>query len=492
MMRISRVGLAVAAVLWLGACEGTKAPVADAGPDPAIARVEAGLSGRVQVAGEPMEAWSLAERMAFHNIPGVSIAVIRDGKIAWAKSYGVRETGKAGAVDADTIFLAGSISKPVAGVAALRMVEQGRLALDAPINDVLRSWKLPDNDFTRQKPVTLRQIMSHGAGLTVHGFPGYAAGAPLPTIPQVLDGAAPANTAAVRVNKLPGESWRYSGGGYTIMQLAMSDVMSKDFPALTQELVLGPAGMTRSSYENPLPAGNRANAATAHHRDGTVVPGQAHVYPEMAAAGLWTTSSDLAKLALSVVGAARGDAGAILGPDMTKQMLTTQIGTYGLGFDLAEPGDGQVFSHGGSDEGFEAHLFAYTDGHGGAAIMTNGQNGGRLAQEIRASLAAAYGWKYGAPEQRTALALTPERAAEFAGEYVVKAPGEPDLTVTISADGGKLWVEAVPFIEKQRFYVASDTQVFAMTSPMLSFRADGNGKPQAIEFNRGVFAERKT
>lgn len=394
---IRRRGLVIAALMlaWLGACEQVEPPVA-AAPDPMIARVESGLSARAWAGAEPAPTWTLAERMAFYKVPGVSIAVIKDGKIAWAKGYGVLETGKAAPIDPQTIFQAGSISKPTAGVAALRLVEQGKLKLDTPINDVLKSWKLPDNEFTAQEPVTLRGIMSHGAGLTVHGFPGYEAGVPVPTVPQVLDGVAPANTAAVRVNKKPGESWRYSGGGYTIMQLAMTDVSGETFPALTDRLVLKPAGMTRSSYVNPLPMDNRANAATAHLRDGTVVPGHSHTYPEMAAAGLWSTPSDLSRLALAVVGAARGDKGALLGPDMTKQMLTTQIGTYGLGFDLAAPGDGQVFSHGGVDEGFESFVFSYTDGHGGAAIMTNAQGGTRLVNEIMVSLSNAYGWKYGA------------------------------------------------------------------------------------------------
>jgi CubicO group peptidase (beta-lactamase class C family) len=398
-MRQIAIGLMTLA--WAGACSTPEAPVATI--DPNIAKVESGLMGRSQVAGEPAQMWTLAERMAFYNAPGVSVAVIVDGKIAWAKGYGVLEAGKTQAIDNDTIFQAGSISKPVAGIAALRLVEQGKLSLDAPINDVLRSWKIPDNEFTAMAPVTLRQIMSHGAGLTVHGFPGYAAGAPVPTTQQVLDGVAPANTAAVRVNKKPGESWRYSGGGYTVMQLAMSEVAGKDFVTLTDELALRPMGMARSTFLNPVPASNLTNAATAHTRTGAAIPGHSHTYPEMAAASLWSTPSDLARMGLAVVDAARGRGGAILGPDVTRQMLTTQIGTYGLGFSLADPGDGQVFSHSGVDEGFEAAFFTYTDGRGGAAIMTNVQGGSALAQEIMASLSAVYGWKYGAPQVRTAI-----------------------------------------------------------------------------------------
>lgn len=398
-MRRFVIGLMTLA--WTGACSTTKAPLATV--DPSIAKVENGLMARSQVAGEPTRTWTLAERMAFYSVPGVSIAVIEDGKIAWAKGYGVLEASQPQAITTDTIFQAGSISKPAAGIAALRLVEQGKLLLDAPINDALKSWKIPDNEFTAMAPVTLRHIMSHGAGLTVHGFPGYAAGKPVPSVQQVLDGVLPANTAAVRVNKKPGESWRYSGGGYTVMQLAMTEVTGKDFVALTDELALKPMGMARSTFLNPVPVSNLANAATAHTRAGVAIPGHSHTYPEMAAASLWSTPSDLARMGLAVVSAARGDGGAVLGVDVTKQMLTTQIGTYGLGFSLAEPGDGQVFSHSGVDEGFEAVFFTYTDARGGAAIMTNAQGGSALAREIMASLAATYGWKHGA-------AQTPQQA----------------------------------------------------------------------------------
>ena len=250
------------------------APPAQAQPTPTdltVAKVEFGLQSRLQIGGEPLATWSIAERMAFYKVPGVSIAVIKDGKIAWAKGYGVLEAGKPQLVDTQSLFQAASISKPTATIAALRLVEQGKLSLDAPINDALKSWKIPENEFTRKSPVTLPHILSHGAGFTVHGFPGYAAGAPVPTVQQVLDGAKPANTPAIRIDKLPGASWRYSGGGYTVMQLAMMEAAGKDFVALTDELVLRPAGMTRSTYAQPLPETSRSNAATAHLQNGSAV-----------------------------------------------------------------------------------------------------------------------------------------------------------------------------------------------------------------------------
>ena len=173
-------------------------------------------------------------------------------------------------------------------------------------------------------------------------------------------------------------------------------------------------------------------------------------------------------------------------------MLTRQIGTYGLGFDLANPGDGLVFHHGGSNMGFKGFFATYVDGSGGFAILTNGDQGGALMREIQTSLAVAYGWKYDAPEVRTVMGITSERAAEFVGEYVMKgSAGRPDLVLRITAEGDKLWIEAPPAIPKQRFYVASDNQVFAATSPMLPYTMDAAGKPATIQMNPTDIAVRK-
>ncbi len=491
MTSISGPAVGLLAFAWAATC-GSQALAQTTPADPTIAKVESGLQSRLQIAGEPAATWSISERMAFYKAPGVSIAVIKDGKIAWAKGYGVLEAGKPQPVDTETLFQAASISKPTAAIAALRLVEQGKLSLDAPINDALKSWKIPENAFTEKTPVTLRHVLSHGAGFTVSGFPGYAAGVPVPTVQQVLDGEKPANTPAVRVNKLPGESWRYSGGGFTVMQLAMTEAAGKDFVALTDDLILKPAGMTRSTYAQPLPEASRSNAATAHRQNGSAVAGHSHTYPELTAAGLWTTPSDLARLGLAVVSAAKGEPNAILSQDMVRQMLTKQIGTYGLGFDLANPGDGLVFHHGGSNMGFKGMFAAYADGSGGFAILTNGDQGGALMREIQTSLAVAYGWKYDAPEIRTTLAITPERAAGFVGEYVVMGSGgRPDLVLRITADGDKLWIEAPPAIAKQRFHIASEKQAFAANSPMLAYTMDSAGKAATIQMNPTDIAVRR-
>ena len=233
-----------------------------------IERVEAGLLPPVIVKGDVHVAHTLQERMAALHVPGVSMAVIHHGVIEWAQGFGVMKVGGP-AVTAETLFQAGSISKPVAALAALKLVQEGKLSLDADVNTELKSWKLPYGPEAKGKAVTLRELLTHTGGTTVHGFPGYAAGEPVPTLVQVLNGVKPANTPAIRVETEPGTKWNYSGGGFTIMQQMMIDVTREPFPKLLHDTVLAPIGMTHSTYQQPLPEEWKTMAATPYDGDGT-------------------------------------------------------------------------------------------------------------------------------------------------------------------------------------------------------------------------------
>jgi CubicO group peptidase (beta-lactamase class C family) len=270
-------------------------------------------------------------QLAQHHVPGLSLAIIEGGKIVRAQGYGVVDKVSKAPVTPSTLFQAGSISKSVSALGALSLVEKGAFALDEDVNAKLTTWKVPENEFTKQKRVTLRAVLSHSAGLTVHGFGGYAVDAPLPTLVQILDGEKPANSPAIRVDILPGSQWRYSGGGYTVMQQMMIDATGAAFPQIMQKTVLDPLGMTSSSYEQPLPSDKAQTAATGYSDDGKAVPGRWHVYPEMAAAGLWTTPSDLCRFVIGVQKARSGAKNSVISQAMTKQMLTIQKNNDGLG-----------------------------------------------------------------------------------------------------------------------------------------------------------------
>lgn len=331
-------------------------------------------------------------QMAKRNITGLSLAVMQNGKIVRAQGYGVIEKGSRAKVTNTTLFQAGSISKSVAAVGALRLLEQGKVSLDEDVNARLRSWHVPQNEFTKEQKVTLRRILSHSAGLTVHGFPGYAVDEPKPTLVQILDGAPPTNTPPIRVETVPGTKWNYSGGGYTIMQQLVLDVTGRSFPDYMGETVLVPLGMAHSTYEQPLPNEKARQTATGVYPDGSLVKGRWHVYPEMAAAGLWTTPSDLLRFAMGVQQSYAGKPGSILTQDTARQMLTDQKHGDGLGVFLQGKGGSLRFTHSGRDEAFDADLMATASTRQGVVVMINTNEDSGLQDRIVKLVARLYHW----------------------------------------------------------------------------------------------------
>ena len=331
-------------------------------------------------------------QMVQRRIPGLSLAIIEDFRIVEARSYGVIEAGRQDPVTPTTLFQAGSISKSVAALGALRLVEQRKLFLDGDVNQVLTTWKLPPSAFTSAKPVTLRRLLSHTAGLTVHGFPGYASDAPMPTLVQVLDGSPPANTAPIRVQVEPGTRWQYSGGGYTVMQQMMIDVTLEPFPDFMWRTVLAPIGMTSSTFEQPLPTALAALTASGHGADQAPVQGRWHVYPEMAAAGLWTTPTDLARFAIEVQRSFAGRSSKVISPAMTRRMLTVERDGDGLGVFVQGTGRSLLFNHGGRDEGFDASLNALAETGQGVVVMINANDNSRMMNRIVGVVARRNGW----------------------------------------------------------------------------------------------------
>ena len=427
-----------------------------------VEKVKGCLTGPVVIKDDPHTCHTLAERMTELHVPGVSIAVIHNGVIDWAQGFGVQQTGGK-PVTADTLFQAGSISKPVAAMAALHLVGEGKLSLDSDVNTVLTAWKVPASPAAPGATVTLRELLTHTAGFTVHGFPGYAADAPVPTLVQVLNGEKPANTDPIRLENPPGKDWKYSGGGYTVMQQVLLDVAKEPFPKLLHDTVLVPIGMTHSTYEQPLPAKFQSMAATPYTEDGAAVPGGAHTYPEMAAAGLWTTPSDLARYMIEVQQSLQDKANHVLSRDLTQQMVTAGKGGWGLGLQIGGSTSNPYFSHGGVNEGFESLFVAYEHNGDGAAVMTNAQGGMRLASEIMGGIAAAYDWPDFRPIVRTAIKVDRAVLARYVGTYEIA----PTFSVTFSLEGDQLMTQATnqpkfpvyPETESKFFLTVVDAEV---------------------------------
>jgi CubicO group peptidase (beta-lactamase class C family) len=475
--------LAIVLVVALSAPSPSEAQ--SAGPEARAARVESGLLPLFVIEGRPLPAKTLAERMAALHVPGVGIAVINEGRIEWAKGYGVTEAGTTTPVTPRTLFQAASISKPVAALAALRLVEQGKLVLDEDVNAKLKSWKVPENTFTETEKVTLRRLLSHTAGLTVHGFGGYAAGDPVPTLVQVLDGAKPANSDPVRVDVVPGTMMRYSGGGFTVAQQLMIDVSGRAFPDLMTELVLKPVGMDDSTYEQPLPKSRRGGAASGHTSDGKLLPGRSHTYPEMAAAGLWTTPTDLAKFLLEVRKALDGRS-TVLSQAMAREMTTAVKPGYGLGLSLSGTGAAANYGHGGSNEGFKCQMAAFLDGGRGAVIMTNGDGGGFVAAEILRAIAREYGWPAFKPVEKKVVSVDPESLAALEGRYELR----PGRFLDVKLDGGKLFV--IDGQDRVELFPESETRFFdTAEGHMLVFVKGPDGRPTHMLIDGELKAPRR-
>jgi CubicO group peptidase (beta-lactamase class C family) len=416
-----------------------------------IQAIESRLLPAIVIEGEPTPTATLAERMAEDRVPGVSIAVINDGVIEWARGYGVADLQSNRQVTVNTLFQAASISKPVAATAALRLVQDGRLALDEEVNQKLVSWKVPKNEHTAVKPVTLRGLLTHSAGMTVHGFPGYGRDEPIPTTIEVLDGEG--NTDPIRVDIDPGSRWRYSGGGYTVVQQLVSDVEAKPFPLIMRETVLEPFGMTTSTYEQPLPESRWADAATGYRANGEPVEGDWHVYPEMAAAGLWTTPSDLARFAIHLQQAYAGQSNDVLSVETSRQMLTPHANNWGLGPAVTE--DASRFGHGGANEGFRCQFMAFIEDGRGAVVMSNSDSGAQLVEEVLRTIWHVYGWTGLEPTVKVVAEIDPSIYAQVTGDYEFPEVG----IVSLEWVDGRLWARA-PGQEPVELLPESQTDFF--------------------------------
>jgi CubicO group peptidase (beta-lactamase class C family) len=341
---------------------------------------------------------SLAQRMNDLATPGASISLIENFEIAFARGFGIRAANSNLNVTRNTIFQAGSVSKLVFAIAIARLSQDGALDLDEDINKYLLSWRVPAIDGWSPR-ITLRHLLTHTAGTTVHGFPGYPSTGPCPTVMEVLNGVPPANNQPVLVSRLPGLQFQYSGGGTVIAQQALEDHMGMPFAALMQRLVFGPLGMTCSTYEQHLPADLEANAAGAHPWNGLPIPGHGHIYPEMAAAGLWTTAEDLAKLAVdfmrsyhgrdSVLGLSQDGATGMLCPPPGQRDYQQYVG---LGWFCDHHGGAFRCGHRGENRGFITELTLFPALGKGAVVMLNSNQGAPLRHEVLNALGGAHDW----------------------------------------------------------------------------------------------------
>ena len=353
-----------------------------------IFAVENGLTKAFVNIDEPIKSFSIKERMEYYSIPGLSMAVVIDGKLRWAKGYGFANTETGTKVDSNTLFQAASISKPIGALAILKLAEDQKIHLDSNVNKYLSSWKLDENGLTTEHVPSPRLILSHNAGISVHGFEGYTSNETIPTIDQVLNGEG--NSPRIMVDTEPGIHTRYSGGGYTVLQKLIEDYAGEAYETYLQRTILEPLGMLNSTFHQPLPRDYQLIASAAYDGEGKIIDGFWHHYPEKAAAGLWTTPTDLAKYLIEIMEIRNGKDNGILSKDMARQMLTDHGGYRGLGPEVTDSDGTLEFGHLGKNAGFTNDMLAGADTKNGIIIMTNADNGGKIMSEIQRSVCSYY------------------------------------------------------------------------------------------------------
>lgn len=448
-----------------------------------IQQVEDGLAYAfiIESKAETKKEFTIFERMEYYKVPGISIAVINNGSIEWANGYGELEKGSGKQVNAESLFQSASIGKSLTAMGALALVEQGKIELEEDVNRYLKSWKVPENEFTAKAKVTLGQLLSHSGGMTVPGFGGYSVRDEIPSLLQILDGLEPSNSGPVRVDIMPGFMWRYSGGGYLVIQQMMEDITGKKFPQIMEESVLGPTGMKNSLYLPKLSDELLDNAALAYRGDGNIVPGKYHIYPELGAgAGLWTTPSDLARFAIEIQKSLLGESNKVLSEKMVQKMLTRRIGPSGLGLMVKGKGESLLFFHSGGNVGYRTFFCAYAETGKGAAIMTNSDNGMMLYQEILRPIARVYGWPDFAPEEKVVAEVSPATIDSLAGRYNIQGMFE----FPVFTEDGKLFIPDFFGPERKiQLYPERNTKYFdPLSGLVLEFILDENKRAKKIKF----------
>lgn len=337
-------------------------------------------------------ATTLTVRMNAYRVPAVSITVFDNNQIIWSKGYGKADIKLDRNTTSNTLFQAASISKAVTSVGAFKMIEHGDFALDEDVNLKLKRWQVPDNQFTQHQKVTPSRIMSHTSGLNVSGFEGYNTAQTTPSVVEILQGSELSNSPAVRVFQTPGASEHYSGGGMTVLQLLMEDTSRQAFASLMEQLILQPLDMSQSAFELHLPERRQSQIAKGYNSQGKMIAGGYHLYPEKAAAGLWSTPKDLAKFMLALGKAYRGEDEALLSQESAKTMLTRVPGAGGTGIGIDGKADAFRFRHSGGNAGYTCYAVSFADSGRGFVVMTNSDNGFQLIHEISRAMSETYNW----------------------------------------------------------------------------------------------------
>jgi CubicO group peptidase (beta-lactamase class C family) len=432
--------------------------------DPRIAQVESGLLPyATQQLGIPA---NITDRMQEYGVAGLSIAVLDQGRIAWAQGYGVADTSTGKPVTPTTIFQAASISKPVSALGALLLVQDGVVKLDQDVNEQLASWKVPDSELIRGRPVTPRQLMNHtnGLGDCPEADAGVASSSESSeALLTVLQGICAVSRA--------GEEFEYGGTGYVVLQQLVSDAARKPFEVFMQESVLDPLGMHHSRFVAVLPSDLRSQVAMGHRDRGRSFSTGLDYDPVMAVGGLLTTPTDIAKYIINVQQAYNGSSRMSLKSPLVREMLRPGLAGRGLGPVLSGTGSAQRFGHDGGQGGFEATFTAYLHDGRGAVVMANSEYSFMLILEVLDSIRRTYGWpEFGETAQRPpAASMGQQLVVPVSSKNLVLSPARfrvsQDVSFEVRAGGNKLYLDG-PGFGTAEIFETPDGRLFC---PQLTF-----------------------
>lgn len=402
-----------------------------------IARVETNLSGGMVIDGKP---FTLPERMKHFNVAGLSVAVIDNYQVVWAKGYGYADKKEGRKVTTNTLFEPGSISKSLNAVGILQLAQLGKLDLYQDINQYLINWKFPYDTVSHGKKITTAQLLSHTGGLSVHGFPGYQRDSAVAAVTDILAGRPPSNTEAVRSVTEPGKESRYSGGGILITQQMLTDLTKQRYEQYMHGHVLRPLGMTNSSYNQPPAAGQRKNLATGYKSNGNEVPGKYFIYPEKAAAGLWTTPTDICRYIVEMQQAYLGKSAKVLNQEMVILHLTPYKNDVAMGTFIQNRNGEKYFDHTASNEGFAGLFIGGLTNGKGAAIFVNSDDASILFELVN-SIALVYNWEgFTKPEQITTVPVNDTLTSKYIGDYITNGIFSE---VKKEKDGLYYWIDGI-------------------------------------------------
>jgi len=408
--------------------------------------------------------FTIADRMANYNIHGLSIVMIKDYKIEWVKAYGWADVTAKRPVTTETLFQAGSISKSLNGVGILKLVQDKELDLYTDINNYLTTWRFPYDSLSKNKIITTANLLSHTGGLGVHGFAGYTSKDPMPSIKEILDGKNPANSEAVRSTDEPGKTAEYSGGGIIISQLILTDITHEKYEDYMWRNVLRPLGMKNSFFTQPA-AKYRNLIATGYSLDGKeLLGGKYNIYPELAAAGLWTTPTDLAKYIIETQLSLKGKSNKVLSQELTKLRLTPYIDNESaLGVFVTIKGTDKYFGHTGGTSGFISEYIGSFENGNGVVVMTNSGNPG-ISSEIINSVAEVYKWNnFYNPDVKKSITLPNDILENYVGEYSLNGQ-----SIFIVKKQNELWLSSaiqskMYFTNNSDFYITEKQADYKFT-----------------------------